>query len=239
MVQIGAVAGLALGVACALKAARAWRNHEKYVFAAWDGGALLRGRAVAPRWGFISAMIGLALGALLAFGATTGRWPRRPAHFRIPEGWIDLSASAPAANYDRVPEPLRSAIRASAEGVDVVALDVNRLDTSAALFAGTTHPGGALTERSVDELFEKTLKKETRAVSVRRISRSLTTLDGIAFGRAEFEIEDDPPRRMRFYVIPFGASYAIVSCTYATSATDTYATICDRIGEENVREVTR
>src|SRR5262245_8873291 len=112
----------ALSIPMMVKSVRSLRTRTPYVLSWWDG-AFRRGKTGHPLRYLAMALFGMLATFGFAFMLGSGRWPIMEFAPRIPAGWLDLSTSAPEANYAQLPEASRAGFREKAAAVRALAVD--------------------------------------------------------------------------------------------------------------------
>ena len=238
-----ALAGYGIGSAVAMlvKARRASKRGERYVFAWWDGGGFSKGRAVAPRWVLALTAPMVVISAVIVWGLVTRRWPRPDLVFEIPPGWLDVSADRPASSYDRLPVAFRDPVRTAAQGVKRYAVDLEHLDERQGTFpsfsAGYVHGDGEVSEATMRALVRRSLGDEG-IDPPQRETIELRPVDGVRMGHAVVDAEQ-VGLRMHFYAFARGTTVVVMACTVPFEVTAQVEPICDATAESTARRNSR
>lgn len=238
-----AVAGYGIGSAIAMlvKARRASRRGERYVFASWDGGGLLKGRSVAPRRAMLVTTPMVVIAAVVVWGLVTRRWPRPDLVFEIPSGWLDVSSDRPASSYERLPAAFRDPVRAAAQGVKRYAVDLEHLDERQGTFpsfsAGYVHGDGEVSEATMRTLVRRSLG-DVGIDPPQRETIELRSVDGVRMGHAVVDAEH-VGLRMHFYAFARGTTVVVMACTVPFYVAAQVEPLCDATAESTARRNSR
>ncbi|HZS39961.1 MAG TPA: hypothetical protein VFF06_24175 [Polyangia bacterium] len=161
-----------------------------------------------------------------AFFAAPARASATGFHFQVPPGWVDLSPSAPPANFARLTPEQAQLIRDGRFAF--YAADVEHSDDGFTENVNVTlEPGAApVTEALLQQLtaeIDAEVRKQRAGMSERIVDTKLVQIGGVTCGRYVGELQMVTPAgayqvKQIGYIIPGHEQHAII--TYSTTPAD-------------------
>src|SRR5579862_6555268 len=138
-------------------------------------------------------------------------------HFKVPDGWVDLSPTAPAKNFERLAPEMAAQVRA--QKLAFFAADLDHASELMTNVSGTVLPGGGrITNATLDEAEKRVAAEIAKqpGFAYRVTSRELLDWNGVAVARfvAELDNRGHLVKQLGF-MLPGDKQTAML--TYATS----------------------
>jgi hypothetical protein len=248
-IAVGAfgICALAASIVTIVRAFRARARGEKIVLSRWEAGTWLQGKRADPRLMLGVSVIEAAVAVWLLVRAIAP--PSLPPAYRthIPEGWLDVSRTAPASNLDALPPELAQAARETAKHVTVLAMDVADRDaewTMPSLSVTVSEGGGEVDDQRVSRFIEEGFVQPAHKshTELRVLSRGYVTLSGTRVATATIEMASSTTRvaRTRLYFFPAPSQLMVLGVSAPAGRFDkfdgVFATIAEKTASARVTD---